>query len=106
MDHKVDAAIATTESVLFDAIYIPGGAKAIDSLLKEAKFIKFINEAFKHCKAIAADGDGERLIDSTVAGDHKTDATILINANTDAFINAIARHRNWDRMDTAKTIPV
>src|SRR5690606_5114115 len=47
MEHEVDASIVTTESVLFDAIYIPGGKKSIEKLQDEAKFIKFINEAFK-----------------------------------------------------------
>ncbi|MDX1783602.1 MAG: catalase, partial [Aequorivita vladivostokensis] len=39
MEHPVDAAIMTTESVLFDAIYIPGGEKSIKALLKEGKYI-------------------------------------------------------------------
>ncbi|NEN24405.1 catalase [Cryomorpha ignava] len=106
MDHKVDAAIATTESVLFDAVYIPGGKKAVDALLKEAKFTKFVNEAFKHCKAIAADGDGERLLDNTFVKENKKDNAILINAKPEAFKKAIAKHRNWDRMEIAKNIPV
>ena len=57
MKHKVDAAIMTTESVLFDAVYVPGGKKSIEVLKKESKFVKFINEAYKHCKAIAANAE-------------------------------------------------
>src|SRR5690606_12141845 len=59
IQHKVDASIMTTESVLFDAVYIPGGMKSITTLEKNSKFIKFVNEAFKHCKAIAVDDEGE-----------------------------------------------
>src|SRR5690606_41950942 len=59
--------IYTTESVLYDAVYIPGGQASIDALLKKAKFQKFINEALKHCKAIAADKEGEKLLDKTFA---------------------------------------
>ena len=65
IEHSVDASIMTTESVLFDAVYIPGGKKSIDALLKKSKFIKFINEAFKHCKAIAVDGEGERVLEDS-----------------------------------------
>ncbi|MGB3776649.1 MAG: catalase, partial [Leeuwenhoekiella sp.] len=69
MDHKVTASIMTTESVLYDAVYIPGGKKSIESLLKEAKFIKFINESLKYCKAIAADNEGKELLDKSAVKD-------------------------------------
>lgn len=104
--HKVDAAIMTTESVLFDALYIPGGIKSIEKLKSEGKFIKFINEAFIHCKAIAADGDGEDLINKTFVSDFKDDIAVLINQKAESFVNALAKHRNWERMDNVKHIPV
>lgn len=105
MDHEVDASIITTESVLFDAIYIPGGKKSIDALKNEAKFKKFINEAFKHCKSIAANHEGEELINNTFVADYKDDKAVLINKNPQAFIDSIAQHRNWDRMDIAEKVP-
>ncbi len=105
MEHQVDAAIMTTESVLFDAIYIPGGKTAIDKLLKEAKFKKFVNEAFKHCKAIAVDNEGEHLLDKTFVADYKDDKTVFINKKPKAFIDAISKHRNWDRMEIAAQVP-
>lgn len=106
MEHPVDAAISTTESVLFDAFYIPGGKKAIKTLKNEGKYIKFINEAFKHCKAIAADGEGEELIDATFVKDHKNDEAIHINETPKNFVNSIAKHRNWDRREVAAQVPV
>lgn len=104
--HKVDAAINTTESVLYDAIYIPGGKKSVDALKKEAKFSKFINEAFKHCKAIAADNEGENLIDTTAIKDYKDDKAVFINGKATDFRDAIANHRYWDRMEVANSIAV
>ena len=104
--HEVDASIMTTESVLYDAIYIPGGKKSIQKLLKESKFNKFINEAFKHCKTIAADNEGEELLDSTFVVNYKKDKAILINKKSIEIINSIAKHRNWDRMDVAEQVPV
>tara|TARA_R100000935_G_scaffold48223_1_gene72586 strand:- start:1790 stop:2659 length:870 start_codon:yes stop_codon:yes gene_type:complete len=105
-EHKVDAAIMTTESVLFDAIHIPDGKKSVDALLKQAKFIKFVNEAFKHCKAIAADGEGERLLKATFVKDHLKDKAIHINEKPEAFKRSIAQHRNWDRRSVTDSIPV
>lgn len=104
-EYKVDAAIMTTESVLFDAIYIPGGSKSIEDLKNHAKYFKFLNEAFKHCKAIAADGEGENLLDATFIKDHKDDNAVFINKKPDAFKSAIAQHRNWDRRKIAANIP-
>ena len=106
MEHSVDAAMSTTESVLFDAVYIPGGAKAIKALKKEGKYIKFINEAFKHCKAIAADSEGEDLLDVTFVKEYKDDAAVHINKKPDAFRQSIANHRNWDRRGVVDQIPV
>jgi len=105
MEHKVDAAIMTTESVLFDAIYIPGGKKSVGKLLKESKYKKFVNEAFKHCKAIAADNEGENLIDATFVADHKDDKAVIINGKAKDFVKAISKHRNWDRMEIAEKVP-
>ncbi|RFN58196.1 catalase [Marixanthomonas ophiurae] len=106
MEHKVDAAIMTTESVLFDAVYIPGGKKSVKELMKQAKFMKFVNEAFKHCKAIAADDEGEELLDATFVADHKDDTAVHINKKVEAFKKSIANHRNWDRRKVTDSIPV
>ena len=106
MEHKVAASIDTTESVLYDAVYIPGGQSSIDALLENSKFVKFINEALKHCKAIAADDEAEKLLKKTYVSDFKDDAAICINSDPKDFVKAIAQHRNWERMKKASSIPV
>ena len=106
MDHLVAAAIMTTESVLFDAILIPGGEQSVQSLLKVGKYGKFINEAFKHCKAIAVLGAGEDLLKNTWIQDYKKDKAVFADAKPQEFIDAIAQHRNWERMGQVSSIPV
>ena len=59
---KVDHALRTVASVLFDAVYIPGGEKNFNALSEEADAIEFVNEAFRHCKAIAATGEGVNFV--------------------------------------------
>lgn len=73
--------------------------------MEESKYKKFINEAFKHCKAIAADGEGEKLINVTFVSDFKDDKAVLINEKPKSFVDAIAKHRNWERMGIAAKIP-
>lgn len=104
-EQKVDAAIITTESVLYDALYVPGGKASVNALKEESKFIKFINEALKHCKAIAADHEGVALLEATYVSDFKNDAAVCLNTEPSKFIKAIAQHRNWDRMKKAEKIP-
>ena len=106
MKHAIDASIMTTESVLYDALYIPGGKKSIATLKQESKVLKFINETFKHCKAIAVTNEGEDLLDQTYVAKHKEDKAVLINKDVKEFIQAIANHRNWSRSKVASTVPV
>lgn len=46
-------------STLFDALVIPGGAKSAQSLAENGRTIHWVREAFGHCKAIGAIGEGE-----------------------------------------------
>jgi catalase len=64
----VDMSLLTAASVLFDAVYVPDGKPSVDALLEEADAIHFLNEAFKHLKAIAADGAGVDLIMASYIG--------------------------------------
>ena len=101
---KVDQPFYSTASVLFDAVYVPGGAKSVTALKGEANAIHFLNEAYRHCKAIAADAEGAELISASyisinMPGDNKNLAAegIVIDGSPADFINAIAQHRFWER---------
>jgi len=96
---KADATLFNTASVLFDAVYIPGGTKSVATLQNDAQAILFINEAYKHCKAIAAEGEAEEMLKATYANSKgpgvvtgKGKGNIAKN-----FISAIAQHRFWER---------
>ena len=106
---KVDYALRTVASVLFDAVYVPGGAQSVDTLLTEADAYEFVNEAFRHCKAIAATGAGVKFVNTTFAGKAKDDKAVILSEKgakdaADKFVNAIAEHRNWER-ETARKVP-
>lgn len=65
---KVDMSLLTSASVIFDALYIPDGDKSVAALQNEADAIHFINETYRHCKVIAADGAGIALLKATYIG--------------------------------------
>ena len=59
---------ANTASVLYDAVFVPGGAQSIATLKGQGDPSLFIDEAFKHGKPIAATGEGVGLVEATQAG--------------------------------------
>ncbi|KAF5331157.1 hypothetical protein D9619_006054 [Psilocybe cf. subviscida] len=49
-------------STMFDAIYIPSGVEHAKKLASNGRAIHWIREAFGHCKAIAASGEGALVV--------------------------------------------
>jgi catalase len=111
---KADFSFLTGSSVLFDAVYIPGGDASAAALKGEPEAINFVNEAYKHCKTIAASGAGVELLESAglvtqTSGEvaksdpQKVHPGIVISHEAsfrklgDDFIKGIARHRHWER---------
>jgi catalase len=96
----------TAASVLYDAVYVPGGTNSIATLEAEPDAVHFLNEAFKHCKAIAADRPALQVLKATYFGrklpEDESEQTAMmegviitddINTLAKRFITAIAQHR-------------
>ncbi|MEO7167126.1 MAG: catalase [Spartobacteria bacterium] len=107
---KVDISLLNATSVVFDGAYVPGGAKSVATLKTDERAILFVNETFKHCKALAATGAGVDLLKASAIdfGSTGKDFGLVADENADVnkvakkFIKALAQHRNWDRETTAK----
>jgi len=113
-DLAVDFSLLTAGSVLFDAVYVPGGARSVEALATIGKALHFVTEAYTHCKTIAATGAGRDLLQTALAGADEmtkheaqrtpliadpgiivdTAATVKLGAQ---FVAAIGRHRHWER---------
>ncbi len=59
---------ANTASVLFDAVYVPGGAASVKTLLRSGDARVFVEEAYKHGKPIAAVAEGVELVTMSTIG--------------------------------------
>jgi catalase len=100
---KADYSFLTSASVLFDAVYVPGGAASCATLEGEADAYQFVDEAYRHCKAIAATGEGIQFVRDTFAGKAENDKAVILSDDAAGdFIKAIAQHRNWERETTRK----
>ncbi|WP_278353082.1 catalase [Chryseobacterium gleum] len=95
--------LTSIASVCFDALAICPGEEAVKELMtseNKHQVLHFINEAYKHCKAIYFGKDTEVLYqNSNVATKQHEDPGIITWEDenpADKFIQAIAQHRVWD----------
>ena len=109
-DFPIMKSFLTTASVLYDAVYVPGGTNSVATLAAEPDALHFLNEAFKHCKAIAADMDALQVLEETYFAKkipkEFTEETVMMTgvAVSDdtaklsgLFIKAVQQHRIWER---------
>jgi len=106
---EVDKAILTVSSVMYDAVFIPGGARNAVTLSRHGAATRFITEAYKHGKAIgAASFAADLLRRASVqiaaadgAGASGDQGVVILDTVDDftPFVVAIARHRYWNRAE-------
>lgn len=112
---EVDKSYLTTASIMYDAVFIPGGQQSVQMMQQQGDARHFVNEAFKHGKTIGAVGDGAALLMAAdiqgvnIAGSQNTEAVVAhkgvvtsrsgvdLNGFSQQFIQAIAQHRHWAR---------
>jgi catalase len=100
-----DKTIVTTPSVVFDAVYVPGGARSIETLAQSGDALHFVAEAYKHAKPIAASGEGADLLQQ--AGVVEGPGVLIEDAPelVTQFVEALGGHRIWAREAAAQLIP-
>ena len=100
-----DKTIVTTPSVVFDAVYVPGGARSIETLAQSGDALHFVAEAYKHAKPIAASGEGAHLLQQ--AGVVEGPGVLIEDASAlvTQFVEALGSHRILAREAAAQVIP-
>lgn len=111
----VDKSFLTTASVFYDGVYVPGGTNSVASLEADADAIHFLNQAFRHCKAIAADAQALQVLKATyfhkkLPEDNSKETImmdgVIVNGNAaqlaKQFIEALSQHRFWERESSRK----
>ncbi|MFN7118172.1 MAG: DJ-1/PfpI family protein [Saprospiraceae bacterium] len=118
---ETDKTHITTASVLYDAVFIPGGRASVEKMMQQGDALHFILEAYKHYKPIGATGEGVDMLRNVflknvqLAVDEQDDVishlgvvTVCDNSKLDdfaeAFTRAIAWHRHWER-EGVESIP-
>ncbi|KAI9344440.1 catalase-like domain-containing protein [Pilaira anomala] len=109
----------TTASVLWDAVYVPGGNKSIQAMTQRTSLFPyeepkmFVLDAFRHGKPIAASSEGVALLRKAdvdlPGGKNKTKELngVIISNNEadleDAFEKALIQQRFWARLPLDKS---
>jgi catalase len=102
----VERTFLTARSIEFDALVVAGGTAGLPG---DIKLNILLLEAFRHCKAIGAWNDGEKVLAG--AGIAVGAGVLLGNKPTKtwlaAFIKALGLHRVWERADSvmASAVP-
>jgi catalase len=92
----VDRTLATTRSIEFDALVVADGTTPS----RDIKLVVLLQEAFRHCKALAAWGDGTEVLKA--ARISVRDPGVSVSENVDKAFTAelaaaLGLHRVWDR---------
>ena len=90
-----DATLETMPSVLFDAVVVPDGDEAAERFALLGHVLEFIKDQYRHCKPILMLGAGRKVVEGAGVLIAKEDWAMVGSAK--AFIQAVGRHRNWDR---------
>jgi catalase len=100
---EVDATLENSPSVLFDALVLPDGSKAIAALEKDGHTLEFLKDQYRHCKTILAIGASSILLEKAgISGElptgGKDPGLLRVKAAEDvdprAFVSAIGKHRH------------
>jgi catalase len=107
---EADASMENSPPVLFDAMVLPDGDDAVAELTADPHTMEFVTNQYRHGKTILAVGASRTLLDeaglppATRNGDAAAAAAAGVlrvqagsAAATDAFLQALAKHRHPER---------
>ncbi|MBV9310040.1 MAG: DJ-1/PfpI family protein [Solirubrobacterales bacterium] len=112
---KVDRAMQTMASVLYDGVLVAGGRDSVEALRRNGTAVRYVAEAYKHAKPLGALGDGVDLLREAPLNDARLSDTGLVDESgvvtlaatgngdgeldqfAQAFAQALSEHRHFDR---------
>jgi catalase len=104
---EADATFETMPAVLFDAVAVPGGEKAVELLAAMGHVKEFLKEQYRHDKTLLLLGPAASLLESagipSVLPSEDADPGVIVGDASDVkaslrrFVQAIGRHRHYER---------
>jgi catalase len=100
-EEDIQHSYLTEASVCYDAFFTPAG-ESVKTLAQNADYLHFINEGYRHCKALAFAKDAEGLAEQSFI---KKDKGVIFESKdnlTADFIAVMKGHRVWEREKSRK----
>jgi catalase len=104
---QAEVTLEAVPAVLYDALVVAGGAEPMKALGQVGYAPEFVKEQYRHCKPILAIGAGRDLVENSGVSNKlpsgEADPGLLCFEEDEAeealtqFIEAIARHRHFER---------
>jgi catalase len=101
---EVDATFENSPCVLFDAVVLPAGSEAVNTLLSDGHTLDFVKDQYRHCKTLLVLGSSSQLLEKVgipfTLPTGEPDPGLLIEqqddglASPEAFIQAMGKHRH------------
>ena len=101
---EISASLDVAPAVVFDAMVLPGGDQAAAAMSANGRVLEFLKDQYRHCKPILVLGAATQVLEragvpaSLPSG--KADPGLIVGDNgaaIDAFVNAVAKHRHYER---------
>jgi catalase len=93
---EADGTFETMPSVLFDGVVVPDGERAAEEMIRLGQVNEFLKDQYRHCKPILVLGAGRTVMERAGIV-QRTDEDWALARDLRSFVQALARHRNWER---------
>ncbi|MCA6067764.1 catalase [Chryseobacterium sp. RG1] len=100
-EEEIQHSYLTEASVCYDAFYTPDG-DSVKTLNDNPDYLQFINEGYRHCKALAFAKDAEGLAKKSFV---EKDKGVIFESKDNLvqdFISVMKGHRVWEREKSRK----
>lgn len=102
---KTDKSFDIATSLMYDAVFVLGG-KSARELSSFGPAVRFVLQAYKHCKAVGGNGEGVEMIHGCLRNMGMDPAENNIPSDVHSFIAAAKPFRDWSREAAVKHFPV
>jgi len=94
--------LLNTPSVVYDAVIVADGDESVTMLAQHPDAHRFVQEAFRHYKALGALGRGQALLLAAGIEDPGSQPGVVLSPKPEGLVkefrNAVAQHRHWTRV--------
>jgi catalase len=104
---EIDVPVDAAPSVVFDAVVLPDGTKAVRALAADGRVLEFLKDQYRHCKPILILGGASALVEKagipqTLPSGDADPGLIRAASGSEkkaaaAFVAALAAHRHFAR---------